>query len=89
MEGAIEEASETNSKPLAERPNILFLLSDDQPWDGLAVRMDPEISASAWAEVKTPTLDALAEQGRQLRDISASVNAGFLAGLPVAQGMAR
>ena len=64
VEGAaIKEASETKSEPLAERPNILLLLSDDQPWDGLAVRMDPEISASAWAEVKTPTLDALAEQG--------------------------
>lgn len=58
-----QESNETKPEPLTEQPNILFLLSDDQPWDGLSVRMDPEISGSAWDEVKTPTLDALAKQG--------------------------
>ena len=62
-EPPIRGSSETEPEPRTGQPNILFLLSDDQAWGGLSVRMDPKASGSAWAEVKTPALEALAGQG--------------------------
>lgn len=44
-------------------PNILFLLSDDQNWDGTSVQLDPKIPASKSTFFKTPNLEQLAKQG--------------------------
>jgi arylsulfatase A-like enzyme len=46
----------------AERPNIVFMLSDDQGWSGLSVSMHPTI-ASKGEEFHTPNLEKLASQG--------------------------
>ncbi len=48
---------------VAGQPNILLLLSDDQAWSGLGLRMDPEVPESAWEAVSTPALARLAEEG--------------------------
>ncbi|MDF7808375.1 sulfatase-like hydrolase/transferase [Pontiellaceae bacterium B12219] len=40
---------------LADRPNIIFLMTDDQRWDNMGCYGRPEF--------KTPNIDALAEQG--------------------------
>ena len=59
-------AGSRGREALDERPNIIFLLSDDQPWDGLGLRMDPVVPTSAWASVETPALARLAEEGMRL-----------------------
>lgn len=46
-----------------ERPNIIFMMSDDQSWNGLAVSMHPEMDNSKNPVVDTPNLSRLAEQG--------------------------
>jgi arylsulfatase A len=58
--------SEASSSARPERPNILFLLSDDQPWDGLSVPMDPAVPQSSWDAVQTPALAKLAAEGMRL-----------------------
>ena len=45
------------------RPNILFLLSDDQAWNGLSCRMHPDMPDSAGSVVETPNLARLASEG--------------------------
>lgn len=47
----------------AERPNIIFMLSDDQGWNGLSVPMHPEVAASRGASFHTPHLERLAARG--------------------------
>ena len=47
----------------AERPNILFMLSDDQAWSGLSCQMHPDMQDSKSSLVQTPNLARLAEQG--------------------------
>jgi arylsulfatase A len=47
----------------AERPNILFMLSDDQAWSGLSCRMHPDMPDSKSSFVQTPNIARLAEQG--------------------------
>jgi len=47
----------------AQRPNILFLLADDQAWNGLSVAMHPELSYSRSLRVQTPSIEKLAAQG--------------------------
>ena len=47
----------------AERPNIIFLMVDDQGWNGLSVPMHPDVSGSRSAIVQTPHLEKLASQG--------------------------
>jgi len=44
-------------------PNFVLLLSDDQNWDGLSVKMDPAIGTSACRYTQTPVLAKLASQG--------------------------
>lgn len=39
----------------SDRPNIIFLMTDDQRWDNMGCYGRPEF--------KTPNIDALAEQG--------------------------
>ena len=47
----------------AERPNIVFMLSDDQAWNGLSVAMHPDLEWSRSSMVETPHLERLAAQG--------------------------
>lgn len=47
----------------AERPNIVFMLSDDQAWNGTSVAMHPTIAGSKGDVFHTPNLEKLAAQG--------------------------
>lgn len=47
----------------AERPNIVFMMSDDQAWNGLSVPMHPDLKWSKSSVVETPNLEKLAAQG--------------------------
>jgi len=47
----------------AERPNIIFMLADDQGWNGLSVAMHPNIAASKSDIYHTPSLEKLSLQG--------------------------
>ncbi len=47
----------------ADRPNIVFMLSDDQGWSGLSLPMHPEVPASKGDIFQTPNLEKLAAQG--------------------------
>lgn len=47
----------------AERPNIVFMLSDDQAWNGLSVAMHPSMAGSKGDILHTPNLEKLAAQG--------------------------
>lgn len=49
--------------PAAEKPNIIFMLSDDQGWNGLSVAMHPDVTASKSEAFSTPNLEKLAAQG--------------------------
>lgn len=49
--------------PAAERPNILFLLSDDQAWAGLSCQMHPDMPDSKHPFVQTPNIARLADEG--------------------------
>ena len=46
-----------------EQPNILFMMSDDQAWNGLSVPMHPAIPWSKSSIVETPNLEKLAADG--------------------------
>ncbi|MBL9155532.1 MAG: sulfatase-like hydrolase/transferase [Verrucomicrobiales bacterium] len=46
-----------------ERPNIVFLLSDDQDWTGLSVQMHPDLPNSKSDFYRTPHLEKFAAQG--------------------------
>jgi arylsulfatase A len=46
-----------------ERPNIVFMLSDDQGWSGLSVAMHPDVPGSKGDIYHTPNLEKLAAQG--------------------------
>ncbi len=45
------------------QPNIIFMLTDDQGWNGLSVAMHPEIASSKGEAFHTPNLEKLARQG--------------------------
>lgn len=47
----------------ADRPNIVFMMSDDQAWNGLSVPMHPDLDWSKSSIVETPNLENLAAQG--------------------------
>jgi arylsulfatase A len=47
----------------AELPNIVFMLSDDQSWNGLSVPMHPTVAGSKGDIFHTPNLEQLAAQG--------------------------
>ena len=47
----------------AAKPNILFILADDQSWNGTSVRMMPKEEFSGSRVFKTPNLEKLAAQG--------------------------
>ncbi|MEZ6031821.1 MAG: sulfatase [Planctomycetaceae bacterium] len=46
-----------------DKPNIVFMLSDDQGWGGLSVAMHPGVAASKSEIFHTPNLEKLAAQG--------------------------
>ncbi|MEM7781821.1 MAG: sulfatase [Planctomycetota bacterium] len=46
-----------------DRPNIVFMLSDDQSWNGTSVPMHPDFSFSQSEFIQTPSLRKLASQG--------------------------
>ena len=46
-----------------QKPNIVFMLSDDQNWNGLSVAMHPNVPGSKGIVFHTPTLAKLASQG--------------------------
>ena len=46
-----------------ERPNIVFMLADDQGWSGLSVAMHPDVPGSKGEIFHTPNLEKLAAQG--------------------------
>lgn len=48
---------------VAKRPNIVFMLSDDQAWNGLSVPMHPDIPGSRGEVFHTPNLEKMASQG--------------------------
>lgn len=47
----------------ADRPNIVFMLSDDQGWNGLSVQMHPDLAALKGDDFHTPNLERLAAEG--------------------------
>ncbi|MCP5555026.1 MAG: sulfatase-like hydrolase/transferase [Akkermansiaceae bacterium] len=47
----------------ANAPNILFILADDQSWNGTSVPMIPGDASSASRQFRTPNLETLAAQG--------------------------
>ena len=47
----------------SQPPNIVFILSDDQAWNGLSMRMHPDLDWSASDFVRTPNIARLAKQG--------------------------
>lgn len=47
----------------ADRPNIAFMLADDQGWSGLSVAMHPSVVESKGEIFQTPNLERLAAQG--------------------------
>jgi len=47
----------------AEKPNIIFMLSDDQGWNGLTVPMHPDVAGSKGEIFQTPNIEKLAHQG--------------------------
>ncbi len=47
----------------SDKPNIIFMLSDDQGWNETSVQMHPDIPNSKSEVVQTPNLLKLAEQG--------------------------
>ena len=46
-----------------DRPNIVFMLADDQGWSGLSVAMHPTVPGSKGEIFHTPNLERLAAQG--------------------------
>jgi arylsulfatase A len=51
----------------AERPNFIFMLSDDQSWNGLEVSMHPDMP-HAKANIDTPHIASLAKRGMRFSD---------------------
>lgn len=47
---------------LKSKPNFVFMLSDDQAWNGLSVQMHPEVPGSNNDFFRTPNLEKLARQ---------------------------
>ena len=47
----------------ADKPNIILILADDQGWNALSIRADPDEPASGSPYFKTPNLANLANEG--------------------------
>ncbi|MCP4785516.1 MAG: sulfatase-like hydrolase/transferase [Fuerstiella sp.] len=53
----------TASANVADKPNFVLILADDQGWNALSTRMDPDETGSGSTYYQTPNLDKLAAQG--------------------------
>jgi len=49
--------------PSGGKPNIVFILADDQAWNGTSVQMDSQVSGSKSEVIATPNLERLAAAG--------------------------
>ena len=58
--------------PNASKPNIVFMMADDQSWDGTSVQMHPTIRSSIASTYHTPNLEKLAKQGMRFSAAYAS-----------------
>ncbi|MCY3870157.1 MAG: sulfatase-like hydrolase/transferase, partial [Gemmatimonadetes bacterium] len=47
----------------SKQPNFIFMVSDDQGWDGLSVQMHDAVAGSKSDFYRTPNLEKLAQQG--------------------------
>jgi len=56
----------------AERPNFIFMLSDDQSWNGLEFSMHPDMP-HAKLNADTPHIASLAKRGMRFSDAYAPV----------------
>ncbi|MBX7104898.1 MAG: sulfatase [Gemmataceae bacterium] len=56
----------------ADRPNIIFMLSDDQAWHGLSVAMHPDVADSKSDVYQTPNLARFAAEGMRFSAAYAS-----------------
>jgi len=52
-----------DTKAMPKKPNVVFMLSDDQNWNGLSVRMHPEMPDSMSSTCLTPNIAKLAAAG--------------------------
>jgi arylsulfatase A-like enzyme len=62
------ENSEANGPSAKSRPNIVFMLSDDQGWSGTSVRMHPDLATSRSDKLHTPNLERLAARGMRFSE---------------------
>lgn len=51
------------AKPSPKKPNIIFILADDQGWNGLSVQMHPDMPDSKSDYYRTPNIEKLAKGG--------------------------
>lgn len=83
MSAIVSAPLESIAAPIPEKPNIVFIISDDQRWDGLGVAGNPN--------VMTPHLDRMAKKGQWYREATIQVptcsasRSAILTGLPPAQ----
>ena len=60
---AVATGADRDAPASVARPNIVFMLADDQGWNGLSVAMHPGIAASRSELFHTPNLEKLAAAG--------------------------
>jgi arylsulfatase A-like enzyme len=68
--GGIAAADSANARPasIARRPNLLFILTDDQRWDALGVVQREQGNQARFPWFTTPNLDRLAAEGVRFRN---------------------
>jgi len=72
--------------PLGKRPNFIFILTDDQRWDGMSVVQREQGAKARFPWLKTPNLDRIAAEGVRFRNafvvnsLCAPSRASFLTG---------
>src|SRR6476469_9988588 len=57
-----------SSLPAAERPNFVFIYTDDQRWDALGVVQREQGERARFSWFQTPNLDRLASEGVRFRN---------------------
>jgi len=62
ISAAMLKSSNVCADQTTPKPNFIFILSDDQNWNGLSVRMDPSQELSRDRYVETPNIARLAQQ---------------------------
>lgn len=78
---AVADSSSASAQAsVSERPNLVFLISDDHRWDALGIAGNPK--------VRTPNLDRMAQEGQWYRNFTIQIStcsasrAALLTGLP-------